>query len=146
MPLILTDSAGSYYDVYIFQAEAGKAYEITVKSDTFSAWVHISFSNAAYILQAAYVDRPGAQVQFSGILEQPGQYDIVVSSSEAAVLGSYTLTLSEGQPPEPPAAWTTAAWTTAAWQPWRPAECRWSCNIHMRYSVMPGRGGVLEQM
>ena len=39
----LTDSAGSYYDVYIFQAEACKAYEITVKSDTFSAWVHISF-------------------------------------------------------------------------------------------------------
>ena len=47
---------------------------------------HILLANAAYILQAAYVDRPGAQVQFSGILEQPGQYDIVVSSSEVAVL------------------------------------------------------------
>lgn len=84
---------GSHYDEYIFQAEAGKSYVITVKSDTFSAYVELSFGEG--FLQGAFVGQPGAQVQFSGILAQLGQYTILVSSFEAAALGSYTLTLSE---------------------------------------------------
>jgi hypothetical protein len=83
----------SHYDEYIFQAEAGKSYVITVKSDTFATWVELSFGEGS--LQGAFVDQPGAQVQFSGTLAQPGQYTIFVSSLEAATLGSYTLTLSE---------------------------------------------------
>lgn len=84
---------GSHYDAYIFQAEAGKSYVITVKSDTFAAWSDLIFGEG--LLQAAFVAQPGAQVQFSGILPQLGQYTIIVSSVEVAALGSYTLTLSE---------------------------------------------------
>jgi hypothetical protein len=91
---------GSHYDEYIFQAEAGKSYEITVKSDTFAAWVELIFGEG--FLQVAFVGQPGAQVQFSGILEQLGQYSILVSSLGARVLGPYTLTLSERQPPAVP--------------------------------------------
>jgi hypothetical protein len=87
-----------YFDEYVFQGELGKSYQITVKSDTFSAWVYLSFNkgNAGYILQAAYVVRPGDQVQFSGTLEQSGQYTIKVSTFEEVAFGPYTLTLSEG--------------------------------------------------
>ena len=81
------------YDEYIFQAEAGKSYVITVKSDTFSASVELIFGEET--LQGAYVEQPGAQVQFSGTLEHPGQYTIFVSNDATAALGSYTLTLSE---------------------------------------------------
>jgi hypothetical protein len=84
---------GSHYDDYIFQAEAGKSYMITVKSDTFPAWTYLIFGEG--LLQSAFVTQPGAQVQFSGILAQLGQYIILVSSVEVAGFGSYTLTLSE---------------------------------------------------
>ena len=84
---------GSHYDAYTFQAEAGKSYVITVKSDTFAAWTDLIFGEG--LLQAAFVVQPGAQVQFSGILAQLGQYTILVSSVEVAALGAYTLTLSE---------------------------------------------------
>jgi hypothetical protein len=91
---------GPHYDQYIFQAEAGRSYEITVQSDTFAAWVDLSFGEE--VLQGAFVLQPGAQVQFSGILTQPGQYTILLSSFEVGTLGPYTLTLSEGQPPGSP--------------------------------------------
>jgi hypothetical protein len=84
---------GAHYDEYIFQGEAGKSYMITAQSNTFAAWVDLfGFEE---IIQGGFVGVPGAQVQFSGILEQPGQYWIFVSSIDAGVLGSYTLTLSE---------------------------------------------------
>jgi hypothetical protein len=91
---------GSHYDEYIFQAEAGKSYVITVKSDTFATWVELSFGKG--LLQTAFVDQAGAQVQFSGILAQLGQYTILVSNLEGTVFGSYTLTLAEGQSPTVP--------------------------------------------
>jgi hypothetical protein len=94
------EDGSEYSDEYIFQGELGKSYQITVESDTFSAWVYLSFNkgNAGYILQAAYVVRPGDQVQFSGTLEQSGQYTILVSTFEEVAFGPYSLTLSEGQP------------------------------------------------
>ena len=55
-----------HYDQYVFQAEAGRSYRITVKSDTFAAWVDLYFGEET--LQGAYVGQPGAQVQFSGFL------------------------------------------------------------------------------
>ena len=84
---------GSHYDEYIFQANAGKSYVITVKSDTFAAWVELIFGEE--LLQGAFVAQPGTQVQFSGTLAQLGQYTILASSLEVTALGSYTLTLSE---------------------------------------------------
>jgi hypothetical protein len=88
------------YDEYIFQAEAGRSYVITVKSDTFAVWVNLFFEG--FLVQAAFVAQPGDQVQFSGTLEQPGPYTITVTDFEVDGLGPYTLTLSEGQPPGPP--------------------------------------------
>lgn len=91
---------GSHYDEYTFTAEAGRPYMITIKSDTFATWGVLQLLDVEAVpLQAAYVFQPGVQVQFSGTLEQSGQYRILVSTSPAeedpAVLGSYTLTLSE---------------------------------------------------
>ncbi len=65
-----TIEAGSHSDRYIFQAEAGKSYVITAKSNAFAAMVDLIFGEG--LLQAAFVVRPEAQVQFSGTLAQPG--------------------------------------------------------------------------
>lgn len=98
----LTD--GRPFDTYSFSTEtANQSYVITARSPAVPVSSRLFFvdlartENPFVFLQQAFVITPRGQVQYSGTLAQPGDYEIDVFSSdpEQPTATSYTLSLAE---------------------------------------------------
>jgi hypothetical protein len=87
----------------LISTNANSRYTITLTSPTLPVASDISFRNVALrgdpleALQQASVFEPGQQLQYSGTLEERGEYQIEVTSADIALpTGSYTINLTGG--------------------------------------------------
>ena len=92
---------GRHFDRYVFNTtQPNQPYVITVQAPSFAVQSALFGSDAQqqpFLIQGAYVGMPGGQVQYSGILAQPGQYTIqVFPGGDPATTGDYRLSLGEG--------------------------------------------------